>query len=326
MNIFLTGGAGYIGSATVAALLKAGHSVTVYDDLSRGHQSAIPTGASFVYGSTGNKASLARALASKSFDVVIHFAAFIEAGESMEQPGLYFRNNVTYAHNVSEATVEAGCARFVFSSTAAVYASSDDPLTEESELGPANTYGETKLMIETMLKWYHRTQGLRYAALRYFNACGALPGVGEDHKPETHLIPRVLQVALGQRENLNINGTDYPTRDGTCIRDYVHISDLSQAHLLTAEALADREVMVYNLGTGIGYSVREVVQTAREVTEHSIPTVRSPRRTGDPVRLVACSDLIKGELGWEPSYSTLENIVATAWEWHRSHPYGYNTN
>lgn len=324
MNIFITGGAGYIGSATATALLEAGHSVTVYDDLSRGHRAAIPAEAAFVHSGIGDREALARALASETFEVVMHFAALIEAGESMERPALYFRNNVAYAHNVIEAAVDAGCGRFVLSSTAAVYASSSDPLTEESQLGPANTYGETKLMIETMLRWYHRTRGLRYAALRYFNACGALPGGGEAHLPETHLIPRVLQVALGQRERININGTDYSTRDGTCVRDYVHIVDLAQAHLLAADALGEQEVMIYNLGTGRGYSVREVVQTASEVTEHSIPTFVAPRRPGDAVRLVACPDRIKQDLGWKPRHSTLHNIVATAWDWHRSHPHGYD--
>ena len=324
MKIFMTGGAGYIGSSTIFALLEAGHSVTVYDDLSRGHRAAIPTGASFVQGGIGDREALSRAMVSRSFDVVIHLAAFIEAGESMENPGMYFRNNVSYAHNVIEAAVDAGCHRFVLSSTAAVYASSDEPLTEESDLGPANTYGETKLMIETMLRWYQRTRGVRYAALRYFNACGALPGSGEAHHPETHLIPRVLQVALGQREQIDINGTDYPTRDGTCVRDYVHVADLADAHLVVAEALTERDVMIYNLGTGRGYSVLEVLETAREVTGHPIPSEDAPRREGDAVRLVACADRIQRELGWQPRHSTLNHIVDTAWEWHNSHPFGYD--
>ena len=324
MKIFLTGGAGYIGSATTTALLEAGHSVTVYDDLSRGHRDAIPSGAVFISGTIEDRKALSKSLISETFDAVIHFAALIEASESMQNPGLYFRNNVAYAHNVIEAAVDAGCRRFVLSSTAAVYASSDEPLTEESHLRPANAYGETKLITEKILMWYHRTRGLNYAALRYFNACGAMPEGGEDHEPETHLIPRILQVALGQRQHVKINGHDYPTRDGTCIRDYVHVADLAQGHLIAAEALSEREVMTYNLGTGSGYSVREVVQIAREVTGHPIPAVEAQRRPGDAVSLVACSDRIKHELGWFPSHSSMQNIIATAWNWHSSHPRGYD--
>ncbi len=234
MRVFLTGGAGYIGGATAEALLAAGHVVTVYDNLSRGHRSAVPPDAEFVRGDIGDRDALNSVLSASSFDVVFHFAALIEAGESMEKPELYFRNNVSYSHNLIEAALQTGCRNFVLSSTAEVYASSDQPLHEDSALEPANAYGETKLMIERILHWYHQVHGLRYAALRYFNACGALPGRGEAHRPETHLIPRVMQVALGQREYIELYGSDYPTPDGSCIRDYIHIADLTEAHLLAA--------------------------------------------------------------------------------------------
>ncbi len=324
MRVFLTGGAGYIGGATAEALLAAGHAVTVYDNLSRGHLAAVPAGADFVRGDIGDRAALRAALSAASFDVIFHFAALIEAGESMEKPELYFRNNVAYSHNVIEAAMQAGCRRFVLSSTAAVYASSAHPLREECTLGPVNTYGETKLMIERMLHWYQRVHGLRYAALRYFNACGALPGRGEAHQPETHLMPRVLQVALGQRERIQLYGSDYPTSDGSCIRDYIHIADLTQAHLLAAGALDRSEKAVYNVGTGSGYSNREIIAMAREVTGHAIPVEAAPRRAGDATRLVASAEKIRSELGWEPEHSALENILATAWDWHRNHPLGYD--
>lgn len=324
MNIFVTGGAGYIGSATTATLLDAGHAITVFDNLSRGHRAAVPMGVTFIQGDIGDGEALRAALASSRFDALMHFAAFIEAGESMQDPGLYFRNNVAYSANVIESAVAAGVAQFVLSSTAAVYAGSDDPLSEESPLGPANVYGETKLMIETILRWYHQTKGLRYAALRYFNASGALPDRGEAHRPESHLIPRVLQVALGQRADIHIFGSDYPTPDGTCIRDYIHIADLARAHVLALGALGNHETLVYNLGTGTGYSNREVIQTAREVTGHPIPSTDAPRRPGDAPRLVAAPDKIERELGWTRRHSDLVSIVRSAWEWHRTHPNGYS--
>jgi UDP-glucose 4-epimerase len=241
----------------------------------------------------------------------------------MEKPGLYFRNNVGYSHNVIDAALQTGCRHFVLSSTAAVYASSDQPLHEDSVLGPANAYGETKLMIERMLYWYWQVHGLRHAVLRYFNACGALHGRGEAHQPETHLIPRVLQVALGQREHIQLYGSDYPTPDGSCIRDYIHIADLVEAHLLAASALEQRETVVYNIGTGAGHSNREIIAMAREVTGHIIPVQPAPRRVGDAARLVASAEKIRHELGWQPQYSNLEHILTTAWNWHRDHPYGY---
>ena len=323
MRVFLTGGAGYIGGATADALLEAGHAVTVYDNLSRGHRAAVPLDAEFVRGDIGDRDALSTALSAVPFDVVFHFAALIEAGESMEKPELYFRNNVAYSHNVIEAAVQTGCRYFVLSSSAAVYASSDQPLEEDSVLGPANVYGETKLIIERMLYWYHRMHGMRYASLRYFNACGALPDRGESHHPETHLIPRVLQVALGQREHVQLYGSDYSTPDGSCIRDYVHIADLTEAHLLAATALEQRETGIYNIGTGAGYSNREIIAMARRVTGHTLPIQPAPRRVGDAARLVASADKIRRELGWEPKHSALENILTTAWDWHRNHPQGY---
>ena len=324
MNIFITGGAGYIGSATADALLKAGHSVTVYDSLVTGHKEAVPQEVNFIHASLEDSHALAKALTDEKFDAVMHFAAFIEAGESMRNPGRFYQNNLINSLHLIETAVKAGVKRFVLSSTAAVYQSSDERLTEDSPLGPTNVYGHTKLVIEQTLDWYHQVFGLHYAALRYFNACGALPGRGEAHQPESHLIPLVLRVPLGQRENISIYGTDYPTRDGTCIRDYIHIADLVSAHLLAVEALGEREELVYNIGNGNGYSVREVIETAREVTGHEIPVVESPRRPGDPARLVASSEKIRKELGWEPQHMDLKDILSSAWEWHKSHPKGYD--
>jgi UDP-glucose 4-epimerase len=324
MNIFVTGGAGYIGSAAAQALLEAGHTVTVYDSLITGYRPAVPEGARFVHADLADEETLARTLASEAYDAVMHFAAFIEAGESMKNPGKFLRNNLANSLALIEAAWRAGVSRFVLSSTAAVYASSDEPLTEEASIAPANVYGFTKLAVEQTLEWYRRVHGLRYAALRYFNAAGALPGRGEAHRPESHLIPNVLQVALGQREAAVIYGTDYPTPDGTCIRDYIHIRDLVSAHLLALEALSTRDRLVYNLGNGAGYSVREVIETARRVTGHPIPAVEQPRRPGDAPRLVACSERIRQELGWVPAHPDLTEIIASAWEWHRTHPRGYS--
>jgi UDP-glucose 4-epimerase len=323
MNIFVTGGAGYIGSATAEALLKAGHSVTVYDSLVTGHRQAVPQGTHFIHASLEDSHALAEALTSKRFEAVMHFAAFIEAGESMKHPGRFYQNNLVNSLHLIETAVEAGVKRFVLSSTAAVYKSSDEPLTEESPLAPTNVYGHTKLVIEQTLDWYRQIHGLHYGVLRYFNACGALPGRGEAHQPESHLIPRMLSVPLGKLESINVNGTDYPTPDGTCIRDYIHIADLVSAHLLTLDALGERDSLIYNLGNGNGYSVREVIETAREVTGHPIPAVESPRRPGDPARLVASSEKIRNELGWQPQHPDLKDILESAWEWHKSHPKGY---
>jgi UDP-glucose 4-epimerase len=323
MNIFLTGGAGYIGSAAAATLLQAGHSVTVFDSLVTGHREAIPHEARFIPADLGDRAALDAALNAEQYDAVMHFAAFIEAGESMDNPGKYFHNNLVLSVGLIEACIRTSVKRFVLSSTAAVYTSSDQPLSEGSPLGPSNVYGQTKLMIEQTLEWYRQIHGLRYAALRYFNAAGALPDRGEAHQPESHLIPLVLQVALGQRAEIKIFGDDYPTPDGTCIRDYIHIADLIDAHLLCLEALDDQDRLVYNLGNGAGYSVREVIEASRQVTEQEISALDAPRRPGDAPRLVASSEKIQRDLGWSPKYPKLEQIIASSWEWHRTHPQGY---
>ncbi|MCW5875488.1 MAG: UDP-glucose 4-epimerase GalE [Anaerolineales bacterium] len=265
MKLFVTGGAGYIGSAVSAELLAGGHSVTVYDSLVTGHREAVPEGAAFVQGDLLDSAALEAALG-KGYDAVLHFAAFIEAGESMRDPGKYFRNNLQGTLGLVEAAHKAGVGRFVFSSSAAVYRTSDEPLSEDAPLGPENTYGQTKLISEQILNRYQQIYALRYAALRYFNACGALPGRGEAHQPESHLIPLILQVALEQRESISIFGSDYPTPDGTCIRDYIHLADLVSAHVLALHALEGESALVYNVGSGQGYSVREVLETARRVT------------------------------------------------------------
>ncbi len=323
MNIFVTGGAGYIGSATAEGLIKAGHSVTVYDSLVTGHRAAVPAGANFINGSLEDSHALTEALTSNKFDAIMHFAAFIEAGESMRDPGKFFRNNFSNSLQLIETAVQAGIKKLVFSSTAAVYQSSEQPLTEESAIGPTNVYGHTKLMTEQAIEWYRQIHGLHFAALRYFNACGALPGRGEAHQPESHLIPRVLQIALGQAESATIFGTDYPTPDGTCIRDYIHIADLVSAHILALGALDSKDRMIYNIGSGNGFSVREVIETARQVTGHAIPVIESPRRAGDSARLVASPQKIINELGWKPMHTNMREILSSAWEWHTTHPNGY---
>lgn len=323
MNIFITGGAGYIGSAAAQALLNAGHSVTVYDSLITGHRQAIPSGVHFIHADLADAAALNTALSAQPYDAIMHFAAFIEAGESMKNPGKFFQNNLTNSLNLIEAAVQHGIQRFVLSSTAAIFASSDAPLNEDSPIAPTNVYGHTKLMVEQALHWYAEIHSLRYAALRYFNAAGALPNRGEAHQPESHLIPLVLRVALGQRDNIAIYGTNYPTPDGTCIRDYIHIADLVSAHLLALDALAERPRVIYNLGNGEGYSVREVIETARQVTGHPIPAIEHPRRPGDSARLVADSTRIRRELGWQPQHPNLCDILQSAWDWHKTHPNGY---
>lgn len=329
MRILVVGGAGYIGAATAAHLLAAGHEVAVYDNLSHGYRAAVPAGASFVDGDVLDRAALDRAFDAVRPEAVLHFAAYIEAGESMQQPGKYFANNVGGAIALLDAMIVHGVDRIVFSSTAGVYASKDGPLEEGDPVGPSNVYAETKLMVERMLRWYAEVRGLRACALRYFNACGAMLGPdgqpvrGEAHQPETHLIPIILQVALGQREGLSLFGTDYPTRDGTCIRDYIHVEDLASAHVLALDALDAPGLCVYNLGNGRGYTNREVVETARAVTGHPIPVIEAARRPGDAVALVAGAEKIRRELGWEPRYPDLKDIIATAWAWHRTHPHGY---
>jgi UDP-glucose 4-epimerase len=323
VNIFVTGGAGYIGSAAAEGLLEASHRVTVYDSLVSGYRAAVPDAARFIHAELGDEAALSAALAADKYDAVMHFAASTEAGESMKDPGRFFHNNLVNSLHLIEAAACAGVPRFVLSSTAAVYASSDELLSEVSPVEPANVYGYTKLAIEQSLEWYRKIHGLHYAALRYFNAAGARPGHGEAHQPETHLIPLALRAALGRAEAVRIYGSDYPTPDGTCLRDYIHIADLVSAHLLALEALGAQDRLIYNLGNGAGYSVRQVIETARRVTGRRVPVIESPRRPGDAPRLVASSERIRSELGWQPRHPGLEEIVASAWEWHRTHPHGY---
>ncbi len=323
MHVLVTGGAGYIGGVVADQLLEAGHRVTVFDNLVKGYRAAVPAGAMFVQGDIHDRAALDTVMTAGKFDGIMHFAAFIEAGESMRDPGRYFKNNVAGSLSLIEAAVAHGIPRIVFSSTAAVYAGKDTPLTETDPLAPANAYGATKLMVEQILDWHARLKGLRYAALRYFNACGATPGRGEAHRPETHVIPLVLQVALGQRQRAEIFGADYPTPDGSCIRDYVHVADLGQAHLQALDALARHQKLILNLGSGAGYSVRQVIDVAREVTGQQLSASEKPRRPGDAPILVADASAARELLGWRPRVTDLHEIVASAWEWHRTHPHGY---
>ena len=324
MNIFITGGAGFIGSATAEALLNAGHSVTIYDSLVTGHFAAIPEKANFIQADLSDSHELALAMTQQKYDAIMHFAAFIEAGESMKMPGKFMRNNLVNSLSLMDIAIKVGVQRLVFSSTAAVYQSSEEPLAEDSPLGPTNTYGFTKLATEQALDWYCKIHGLHFAALRYFNAAGAVPGRGEAHQPESHLIPRVLNVPLGKAEYAYVYGTDYPTPDGTCIRDYVHVADLVSAHILVLDALEEKEKLIYNVGSGNGYSVREIINAAATVSGQEIPVIESPRRLGDSARLVASSEKIRRELGWSPQHDSVEAIIGSAWEWHKSHPNGYD--
>lgn len=331
MHILVTGGAGYIGSTTTAHFLAAGHEVTVYDSLVKGHPEAIPAEAHFIKGDIGDASALDILFQTQQFDAVVHFAAFIEAGESMELPGKYFYNNVSKSQVLLDALQRHGVDKLVFSSTAAVYASQNARLSEDSKIGPTNVYGQTKLMIEQMIDWYHQQVNLKYAILRYFNACGAMVDHngnalrGEAHTPETHLIPLTLQVPNNQRDHIKIFGDDYPTQDGSCVRDYIHVEDLALAHVLAVEALFanERTAMTYNIGNGQGYSVKDVINVARTVTNHAIPAETTARREGDSAMLVASSEKINDELGWMPRYPDLKDIIGTAWAWHQSHPNGY---
>lgn len=324
MNIFVAGGAGYIGSVVSNELLKSGYQVTVYDSLIKGYRQSVPDKATFIQGDILDRPALDKAFSDNAYDTIILFAGFIEAGRSMREPGAFYRNNVMGSMTLIEAAVANGIKKIVFSSTAGVYTSKDNPLTETDPIGPVSVYGHSKRMIEETLAWYHKIHGLRYAALRYFNAAGATPPTrGEAHRPETHLIPLVLQVALEQRKHININGNDYPTPDGTCIRDYIHILDLSSAHILALEALDEYSNLVCNLGNGEGYSVKEVIETAREITGHPIPAVISPRRPGDGAILVANASRAQQLLGWQPAIPEIGDIIRSAWDWHQSHPRGY---
>ena len=323
-RVLVTGGAGYIGSVVTAQLLDKGCDVIVCDNLSHGSKKAVPAGAKLIVADTSDRTALDRIFQEYRIDAVMHFAAFIEAGESMQVPEKYFRNNTANSLTLLEAMLAHKVPRLVFSSTAALYGTPDRaPIEETDALRPTNAYGESKLLVEQMLAWFHRIHGLRYSCLRYFNAAGAAGDLGEDHVPESHLIPLTLEVALGKREYISVFGTDYPTPDGTCIRDYVHVSDLASAHILVLDALRQRDKLIYNLGTGRGYSVREVVETVRRVTGHPIPVREVARRPGDPAVLVASSDSIKRDLQWQPRFPGLEAIVRSAWDWQRMHPEGY---
>ena len=324
MNVFVTGGAGYIGSHVVRLLLEAGHRVRVYDSLAEGHAAAVPE-ETLVRGDLMDAQRLVEAL-DEGFDCVMHFAAHCYVGESMINPEKYYANNVVAGLRLLTAMRRTGVRRIVFSSSAATYGEPEQtPITEEHPQKPINPYGQTKLDFEHALGFYANAYGLGYASLRYFNAAGAAPdsAIGEDHDPETHLVPVVLQVALGQRKSVQIFGTDYPTRDGTCVRDYIHVCDLAQAHILAMERIEPGKGGWYNLGNGNGYTVREVLQVARKVTGRKIPDEVGPRRPGDPPELVASSEKIARELGWKPQYPDLETIVETAWRWHEAHPDGY---
>jgi UDP-glucose 4-epimerase len=318
MNVLVTGGAGYIGGTVSTILMQAGHKVTVLDNLCHSKRNEVPVGVDFVEADIADRTRVESLLRELKPDGVLHFAALIEAGESMQKPEIYFRNNTASTLSLLEAMHATGTQNLVFSSTAAVYGEpKSTPIFETAELAPTNAYGESKLLVEHMLRWFHRIHGLRYAALRYFNVAGSLPNRGEAHEPETHIIPLILDVALGRREKIFIFGDDYDTPDGTCIRDYIHVVDLADAHILALKALQTKDKMIYNLGNGSGFSVKEVIEAARRVTGHPIPVEIKPRRDGDPARLVASSEEAKSHLGWVPKHSSLDDILASAWAWHQ---------
>lgn len=317
----VVGGAGYIGSVCAELLLDEGYEVVVFDNLSEGHREAIDPRAKFIEGDLARREEIDAAMQETKPEAVMHFAGSAVVGESMVDPGKYFRNNVTNGLNLLDSMVAHGVSRFVFSSTCATFGPPERvPIDETLQQHPINPYGESKLIFEQILRWYGKIHDLRFVALRYFNAAGASERFGEDRKDETHLIPNVLRVALGQKENVQIFGTDYETPDGTCIRDYIHILDLSRAHIL---ALTAPHSAFYNLGTGGGSSVRDVIETCRQITGHAIPVLETPRRPGDPPRLIAASDKIKQELGWQPKFQELRAIVESAWNWHKKFPRGY---
>lgn len=321
MNVFVTGGAGYIGSVCVEELCNAGHRVTVFDSLCEGHRSAVDSRASFVHADLADRDVVHEAVRKSGAEAVIHFAAHALVGESMTDPSKYFRNNVSNAINLADAAVAAGVKKFVFSSTCATYGPPDRvPMDEALPQRPINPYGESKLMFEKVLLWYRQIHALDFVAFRYFNAAGASAQFGEHHRIESHIIPNVLFVAQGRKSHVELFGTDYPTPDGTCIRDYIHIADLAQAHIL---ALQPGKSGFFNLGNGAGFSVRDVIATCEAVTGCKIAVVEKARRPGDPARLVAAADKAIQELGWKPHFPKLEHIVATAWAWHQKHPTGY---
>ena len=327
MSILVTGGAGYIGSHCVAALIDRGVDVVVVDDLSKGHKTSLKGGRLYV-GSVADKKFLQNVFEQESIEAVIHFAAFSLVGESMNIPEAYFRNNVTAGLSLIETMIEFKVPYLVFSSTAATFGEPERvPIEEHDRQVPTNPYGESKLIVEHMLKWCDQAHGLKYCALRYFNVAGARPdgSIGEDHRPETHLIPLILQVAQGKREKLSLFGTDYPTKDGTCIRDYIHVDDLIDAHILALDYLrAGNPSTAFNLGNGQGFSNREIIEAARRVTGHPIPVSEEDRRPGDPAVLIASSQKAMDVLGWAPKYTNVEDIISTAWNWHSTHPNGYD--
>jgi UDP-glucose 4-epimerase len=327
MAILVTGGAGYIGSHTVVELLNQGEVVIVVDNLQTGHKPAL-TGGTFYQGDLRDRAFLDNVFSNNKIEAVIHFAASSLVGESVQKPLDYYENNLIASHTLVSAMVDHGINKIVFSSTAATYGEPMQiPIQEQDPTIPTNPYGETKLAMEKMFRWSDGAYGLKSISLRYFNAAGAHPDgiIGEDHDPESHLIPIILQVALGQREAINIFGEDYLTEDGTCIRDYIHVMDLANAHWLALKHLRENETSdVFNLGNGTGFSVKQVIETARKVTGHVIPEVVSPRRAGDPAVLIATSGKAQSVLGWKPKYNDLETIIETAWNWHQAHPTGYD--
>lgn len=327
MKILVLGGAGYIGSHTVYELIDAGEEVVIADNLETGHIEAVHPQATFYQGDIRDRAFIDSVFEKESIDAVIHFAANSLVGESMVNPLKYYDNNLCGTKVLLESMVAHNIDKIVFSSTAATYGEPERiPIMEDDRTEPTNTYGETKLSMEKMFKWTGKAHGLRFVSLRYFNACGAhISGnIGEAHKPETHLIPLILQVPLGQREHISVFGDDYPTKDGTCIRDYIHVTDLAQAHILAVKYLmAGNESNIFNLGNGIGFSVNEVIETARKVTGDPIKAVVEPRRAGDPAQLIASSEKARSILGWNPQHADLEEIIATAWKWHSTHPNGY---
>jgi UDP-glucose 4-epimerase len=326
MRVFVAGGAGYVGSHCVKRLVAAGHGVTVYDNLVAGHRQAVDRAAELVEGDLADIEKLERVLVPGRFDAVMHFAAYLNVGESVQQPLKYYRNTVANTLNLLEAMERARIKRIVFSSSCAVYGMPESlPITEEMPKNPINPYGATKLAMEWALRDSAGAWGLGSVALRYFNASGAAADgtIGESHRPEIHLIPLVLQVALGQRESIDVFGADYPTPDGTCIRDYIHVDDLAEAHLLALERLTEGQAQAFNVGTGRAYSVLEIIAVARRVTGHAIPAVLTDRRPGDPPELYADSDKLRRHYGWDPRYTDVEEVIASAWEWHRAHPNGY---
>ena len=328
MAILVLGGAGYIGSHTALELVKAGNEVVIADNLVTGYRKAIPEGAKFYEGDLRDFDFLNKLFQQEKIDAVIHFAAYSLVGESVTNPLKYYDNNLYGTKVLLEAMVKNNVGKIVFSSTAATYGEPENiPILESDRTCPTNPYGETKLAMEKMFKWTAEAHGLRYVSLRYFNACGADESgtIGEAHNPESHLIPLILQVPNGKRETISIYGTDYDTPDGTCIRDYIHVTDLAQAHILAVKYINNGgESDIFNLGNGVGYSVREVIETARKVTGHPIPATETPRRAGDPARLVASSEKAKSVLGWNPVHDSLEEIIASAWNWHKNHPNGYD--